>query len=252
MCDRIHESAACADSCITSPSCPVIVRRPLPAYAVASMKRTSPPTVVYARPVATPGCEVRLRTSLEKRLGPSHSRSTLLVDLHLPAPPFATCVAALRHDVGDAPLEIADARLARVVADDRAQHLVRSVSCERLQAVRLELLRDEVALRDPELLLLGVARERDHVHAVEQRPRDRVERVRGADEERLREVERQIEVVVAERRVLLRVEHLEHRARRVAAPVVAHLVDLVDQHQRIRPTSASRSERMIEPGIEPM
>jgi hypothetical protein len=25
-----HESAACADSCITSPSCPVIVSRPLP------------------------------------------------------------------------------------------------------------------------------------------------------------------------------------------------------------------------------
>ena len=100
--------------------------------------------------------------------------------------------------------------------------------------MRLELLRQEVALRDPELLVLGVARERDHVHAVEQRPRDRVERVRGADEEHLREVERQVEVVVAERRVLLRVEHLEHRARRVAAPVGAHLVDLVDQHQRVR------------------
>ena len=89
------------------------------------------------------------------------------------------------------------------------------------------------SLRDLELLLLGVARELDHVHAVEQRAGDRVEQVGGADEEHLREVERQVEVVVAEVRVLLRVEHLEQRARRVAAEVGAHLVDLVEQKHRV-------------------
>ena len=49
----------------------------------------------------------------------------------------------------------------------------------------------------------------------------------------VREVERQVEVVVAEGRVLLGVEHLEHRARRVAAEVGAHLVDLVDHQHRV-------------------
>ena len=44
--ERTHESAVWADSCITSPSCPVMVSFPVPAYAVASMKRTSPPTAV--------------------------------------------------------------------------------------------------------------------------------------------------------------------------------------------------------------
>ena len=39
--------------------------------------------------------------------------------------------------------------------------------------------------------------------------------------------------MVAERRVLLGVEHLEHRARGIAAPVGAHLVDLVDQEDGI-------------------
>ena len=43
----------------------------------------------------------------------------------------------------------------------------------------------------------------------------------------------QVEVVVAEVAVLLGVEHLEHRARRVAAEVGAHLVDLVDQQHRV-------------------
>ncbi len=45
-CERTHESAACADSCITSPSWPVIVSFPLPGYACASMKSTSPPAAV--------------------------------------------------------------------------------------------------------------------------------------------------------------------------------------------------------------
>ena len=39
--------------------------------------------------------------------------------------------------------------------------------------------------------------------------------------------------MVAERVVLLGVEHLEHRARRIAAEVRAHLVDLVDHQQRV-------------------
>ena len=43
----------------------------------------------------------------------------------------------------------------------------------------------------------------------------------------------EVEVVVAKGVVLRRVEHLEHRARRVAAEVGAHLVDLVDHEHRV-------------------
>src|SRR3712207_3618190 len=42
-----------------------------------------------------------------------------------------------------------------------------------------------------------------------------------------------VEVVVAEGRVLLGVEHLEHRAGRIAAVVRAHLVDLVDHEHGV-------------------
>ena len=60
-----------------------------------------------------------------------------------------------------------------------------------------------------------------------------VERVRGADEHHLRQVEVDLEVVVVEGVVLLRVEHLEQRRRGVAAEVGAELVDLVEQEHRI-------------------
>src|ERR1044072_920037 len=46
--------AAWADSCITSPSLPVIVSLPLPGMMVTSVASSSPPSSVQARPVATP------------------------------------------------------------------------------------------------------------------------------------------------------------------------------------------------------
>src|SRR6202030_3208669 len=46
--------AACADSCMTSPSFPVRVRRLLPSIKVASVASTEPPTSVQARPVVRP------------------------------------------------------------------------------------------------------------------------------------------------------------------------------------------------------
>ena len=96
-------------------------------------------------------------------------------------------------------------------------------------------------MRDVDLLVLGVAREADHFHAVEQRRRD-VQRVRRGDEHHVRQVEVDLDVVVAEGVVLLRVEHFEQRRRRIAAEVRAHLVDLVEQEQRVaarRPWSGS-------------
>ena len=155
------------------------------------------------------------------------------VDLDLRGLALGDLARGLAQQVGDPPLQVADAGLARVLADHDAQRVVADRHLLLAEAVRLELLRHEVLARDAGLLVLRVAGELDDVHPVEQRAGDRVELVRGADEEHLREVERQVEVVVAEVRVLLGVEHLEHRARRVAAEVGAHLVDLVDQHHRV-------------------
>ena len=83
------------------------------------------------------------------------------------------------------------------------------------------------------LLFLGVAGQLDDLHAVEQGRRDRVEHVRRGDEHDLREVESDVEVVVAEGRVLLGVEDFQKRRRRIAAEVRAELVDLVEHEDRV-------------------
>ena len=88
---------------------------------------------------------------------------------------------------------------------------------------------------DGDLLLVGVARDLDHVHPVAQRRRHRLEVVRRPDPQDFGQVDRQPGVAVHERRVLRRVEQLEQCRRRVAhvRRPPAHLVDLVEDHHRV-------------------
>ena len=66
----------------------------------------------------------------------------------------------------------------------------------------------QVLLGDGDLLVLGVAGQSDHFHAVEQRRRD-VHGVGRGHEHHVRQVVLDLDVVVDERVVLLRIEHLE-------------------------------------------
>ena len=61
------------------------------------------------------------------------------------------------------------------------------------------------------------------------------------DEQHLRKIERHVEVVVAEGRVLLRIENFQQRRRRIAAEITSELVHLVEHEDRIerfRPADA--------------
>ncbi len=109
------------------------------------------------------------------------------------------------------------------------------------EPVRRELLRAEELRGDVPLLHARVAGDLDDLEPVPERLGDRVRVVRGREERDLRQVERRVDVVVLEGRVLRRVEHLEERGGRIAHHVDAELVDLVEDEARgssRRPSSA--------------
>ena len=114
-----------------------------------------------------------------------------------------------------------------------AQRRVADLDLPHLEAVRLELARHEIAPRDLELLARRVAGKADDLHAVAQRPGNGVEHVRRGDEHHVAQVERHREIVVAERRVLLGVEHFEQRRAGIAMDAGAELVDLVEHHHAV-------------------
>ena len=107
------------------------------------------------------------------------------------------------------------------------------MSCSAVEAVLRDLPRHQVAEGDDHLLLLGVAFQRDDLHAVAQRVGHGVEHVGGGDEQDLGEVEGNVQVVVAVGGVLLGVEHFEQGAGRVAAEIAAELIDFVEHEDRV-------------------
>src|SRR5215210_2408619 len=159
---------------MTLPSCPVSVIWELPpGRSVASMKRTSPPVSVHATPVATPGREVRNETSWWIRGGPRNSGrrgpSTVSVGVSPSSGVRLAPGGNLPRDRANPSLEVADAGLARVLADDSAQRGIRNLEHLDLQAMFAHLTRDEIAPRDVQLLFLAVTRELNDLHSIEQR-----------------------------------------------------------------------------------
>src|SRR5687767_9873183 len=73
------------------------------------------------------------------------------------------------------------------------------------------LLRDQMTLRDLKLLTLGITRKIQYLEPVLQCRGDRVQNVSRRDEENMRQVVVDVEVVIAESMILLRVEHLQQR-----------------------------------------
>ena len=138
-------------------------------------------------------------------------------------------------------VEIPDTGLAGVFADHLVQRIVAYADLVRRQPVRLDLLRDQVAARDYEFVPLGVARQFDDFHSIQQRRRNRRQGVRGGDEEHVRQIEGDFDVVVTKGMVLLGVEDLEQCRGRVTAKIATELVDLVEQEDWIAGAGASQA-----------
>ena len=120
------------------------------------------------------------------------------------------------------------AGFARIAGDDVLDDLRGHRHLLLLDAVGLALLGQQVVQRDAHLLLQEVTGNVDHLHAVAQRRGDIGHVVGRGDEQHLRQVVLHVEVVVVERGVLLRIEHLQQGARRVAVVRNGHLVHLVE------------------------
>ena len=123
------------------------------------------------------------------------------------------------------------ARLARIAADDGPDRLVRELDLVGLQPVQPQQPRQQVPGRNLPLLRLGVPGQLDRPHPFPQHRRHRTEVGRRRHEERLGQIERQVQVAVTERRARRRDDRLEQRRRRAARLV--QTVDLVEHEHRI-------------------
>src|SRR3989442_4190281 len=97
----------------------------------------------------------------------------------------------------------------------------------------LELTRNEIAARDVQLLLLAIPGQGNDLRAIEKRRVNRAELIGGRDEQHARQVDVDLEVMIAKRVVLRWIEHLQQPRGRIALKPGADLVDLVQHEHRI-------------------
>ena len=160
-------------------------------------------------PVATPGTPVRSRMS-EENFGNPMCPGTLLGS-HRDLPRFA-----LRNASGKAPadsadfsFQVPDSCLAGVFPDDPLDRRPGNVNSLRVEPVLLDLPGNKKFPRDLHLFFLGVAREFQNLHAVQQRTGNGVQLVGRGDEHDLGQIKLHFQVMVGKREVLLRVKHLQ-------------------------------------------
>ncbi len=139
----------------------------------------------------------------------------------------------LAADRPDPAFELSDTGLSGIAVDQFMEGLRGKAQPDVGQPVLANLAWHQVALGDLDLLILGIAGQADDFHSIEKSGLNGVGDVGGGDEENPREIDIDPEVVVAKGVVLLRIEDLEQRRRRVATKVGTDLVDFVEHEDRI-------------------
>ena len=109
-----------------------------------------------------------------------------------------------------------------------------------LQAMLFQLLGQQVLSGDLQLFLVGIAGQLNDLHTVQQRARDRVQRIGSGDEHDAAEIHGNLQKVVTEGVVLLAVEDLQQCRSRVAPHVAGQLVDLIQHQQRVHGAGAGQ------------
>ena len=100
------------------------------------------------------------------------------------------------HDPTNRTLECTYARLSRILRDYTKECWLSYLNVCFGQPVLGELLRKEESSCDVQLFIVGVARELDHLAAIEEWWRDGVERIGRTDKKNLRKIDRYVNVMV--------------------------------------------------------
>ncbi len=136
------------------------------------------------------------------------------------------------------PFEVPDSGLPRIFVDDAQYRIVVQPEVFRFQTVFGKLLCKNMTPRNFLFFMIEISGKFNHFHPVLQRKRYGITDIRRCDEHDLGEIVIDIEIMIVERRVLLRIENLQKRRRRIAAEIHAHLVHFIHKNHGIHDAGA--------------
>ena len=136
-------------------------------------------------------------------------------------------------DVPDLTLQLPDSGFLCIVAGHLPQRVPAYGQLIRRKAVPLQLLWYQMLDGNMHLLILRIAADFNDFHPVQKRTRDGLKRVCRGDKKHFGQVHRNFQIMVPELAVLLAVQHFQQCGEGISFIIIAHLVNLIQQHQRI-------------------
>ena len=119
------------------------------------------------------------------------------------------------------------------MSNDLQNAFVGEIKLFRTEPIGVRLLSYQVSFGDFEFLALGITGKTQNLETILKRRRNRVQHVRSRDKENFGQIVFDVEVVILEHVILLRVKNFQQRRTWIAAKICAQLVDFVKQQNRI-------------------
>ena len=135
----------------------------------------------------------------------------------------------LTADCTDSTLQITNTGFSRIVVDYISDCRLGERQLSPANCMLLELLWHQIFLSNVQFLLLDIAGEFDNLHPVEERPWNSLDAICSSDKHRPGQIKGNLQIVVRERFILLRIEHLEQRRRRITPEIISNLIYLIKQ-----------------------
>ena len=119
------------------------------------------------------------------------------------------------------------------MTDDVDNPVVGKCEVFRFQAGGLTLLLHQKPLGDFQLFRLRIAFQPQNLHAILKRLRNGVDNVGRGDEEHLREVKFDVQIMIHEGAILFRIKDFQQRRGGIAAEIHAHLIHFIQQEDGV-------------------
>ena len=130
-------------------------------------------------------------------------------------------------------LQITNAGFPGIAANDLPNGIIRDLQLTFFQAVLFQLLGNQMILCDHQLLFIRIRAQLNDLHTVQQRPRDRIQGIRGGDKQHIGKVKGDLNVVIPVGAVLFPVQHLQQGRTGIPPIVGTHFINLVQQDHRV-------------------
>ena len=187
---------------MTSPSVPVSWTFPRPFTTLTSISSTSPPAASIGESrsdtdLVLERCVIGIERRRSEQFLEIVDARRVCFAVASPRPPPA--FAQLSRNPRDPALQLAHAGFTRIATHDRRQNVAApNVTSSFVESVRLDLPRQQILPRDRHLLVIQITGEANDLHSVAQRLGNAGQTIRGRDEQHLREIVVDFEVVVVE------------------------------------------------------